>query len=409
MDNKFLFRLASKNLFGHRLRTFLTVTAMIIGVGAIVFLVGFAFGIQKLVESEVTGANAYELIDIGTGNSQIIKLDKSSAEKISAISGVESVEVIVNAAGKTKDLNEQEIDLAFFGTTKNYLEWSSQNKFAGDSLSQASSLSDAGNFNPNEKSVLVNESLSEKLGVAQDKLIGSKILLDIIITKELTSDNKSQTYLDQEFTISGIIRDNGTPSAFTNLQILEDYGASGYSQAKIKTKQPQEVEVIRKQVENLGFKTQYVGETIDQVNQVFNFFKIILGSFGMIAMIVAILGMFNTLTISLLERTKEIALLKILGMRKKDIRKSFLLEAGLISSIGALAGILLGFAIGILINNILNQYATKSGGEPISMFYYPWWFVTGVFAITFLIGIFTGLYPAQRAAKINALDVLRYE
>jgi len=409
MDNKFLFRLASKNLFGHRLRTFLTVTAMIIGVGAIVFLVGFAFGIQKLVEKEVTGANAYELVDVGTGNSQIVKLDSSSAEKISQIEGVDGVEVIVNAAGKTIGVSGQEIDLAIFGTSKNYLDWSSQNTIIGDNLNQNTSLANGDNTSLSEKNIIINESLAQKVGIPTEKLLGSKISLDVIITKELTEDNKSQTYLNQEFKITGIAKDGATASVFANLQVLEDYGAFSYSQAKIRTKQRQQIDAIRKQVENLGFKTQYVGETIDQVNQVFNFFKIILGSFGMIAMIVAILGMFNTLTISLLERTKEIALLKILGMRKKDIRKSFLLEAGLISSIGALAGILFGFAIGILINNILNQYAAKSGGDQISMFHYPWWFVAGVFLITFLIGIFTGLYPAQRAAKINALDVLRYE
>lgn len=419
MDSKFLFRLASKNLRGHKMRTYLTVIAMIIGVGAIVFLVGFAFGMQKLVEREVTGADAYELIDVGAGNSQIIKLNHESIEKIRMVNDVEAVEVIINAAGKAKNEGGDDVDFALFGTTTKYLGWSSQNIVIGNTLTQNSHLQSdstitAGTTVSNDnnqaiREILINQSMANSLNIPSQDIVGTEITLGVIIPKELTAENKSQTYTDQKFEIVGFIKDNNTPSAFVNLEIIEAYGAGSYSQAKVRTQDRDAVSIIRKQIENLGFKTQYVGETIDQVNQVFNFFKIILGSFGLIAMIVAILGMFNTLTISLLEKTKEIALLKILGMRKKDIRKTFLLEAGVISAFGGFLGILLGFASGSIINNLLNGYAVKSGGDPISIFYYPWWFVAGVFAVTFSIGIFTGLYPAQRAAKINALDVLRYE
>ena len=159
----------------------------------------------------------------------------------------------------------------------------------------------------------------------------------------------------------------------------------------------------------MGFKTQYVGDTVSQIEQIFNVFKIILGSFGLIALIVASLGMFNTLTISLLERMKEVALMKILGTQRRDIAKLFMFESLIFGAIGGILGIILGVVAGQIFNLFLNQYAIRSGGDAVRIFYYPIWFMLAILLFALAVGVLTGIYPSRRAAKVNSLDVIRYE
>ncbi|PIP51135.1 hypothetical protein COX11_00120, partial [Candidatus Berkelbacteria bacterium CG23_combo_of_CG06-09_8_20_14_all_41_73] len=102
MDKKFLLKLAYKNLMTHQLRTILTLVGVIIGVSAVVFLVAFGSGIERLVTQQITGSDAFQLIDVGTGSSQIVKLDDSMIEKIKDFSGVKSTEVTINIAAKAK-------------------------------------------------------------------------------------------------------------------------------------------------------------------------------------------------------------------------------------------------------------------------------------------------------------------
>jgi putative ABC transport system permease protein len=159
----------------------------------------------------------------------------------------------------------------------------------------------------------------------------------------------------------------------------------------------------------MGLKTQYVGDTVEQINQVFNVFRGILSAFGLVVLFVAMLGMFNTLTISLLERIKEIALMKMLGMRRKDINRIFLTESMMLGLFGGVLGLLLGIISGKAANSILNHYAISRGAEAAVVFYSPTRFIIVIVLLSLIIGFLTGLYPARRAMKVKPLDVLRYE
>src|SRR5206468_3453072 len=110
----------------------------------------------------------------------------------------------------------------------------------------------------------------------------------------------------------------------------------------------------RKQIESMGFLTTSPIDTIEQINQMFKFFNVLLAGFGAIGMIVAVLGMFNTLTISLLERTKEVGLMITLGGRNRDMRKLFIFEAVLLSVAGAVIGIVSAIILGQIINLVMN-------------------------------------------------------
>ena len=127
-------------------------------------------------------------------------------------------------------------------------------------------------------------------------------------------------------------------------------------------------------------------------------------------MIVAVLGMFNTLTISLLERTKEIGLMVALGGRHKDMRRLFVIEAMLLSVMGSVIGIAMAIITGMVINVSMNQFARGRGvTDGFDLFATPIWLVMGLIVFMVAIGFIVVLLPARRAQKINPIDALRRE
>jgi putative ABC transport system permease protein len=131
--------------------------------------------------------------------------------------------------------------------------------------------------------------------------------------------------------------------------------------------------------------------------------------FGLIALIVAAIGMFNTLTITLLERTREIGILKALGITDKAIRRLFLTESAMIGLLGGIAGILLGLLTDLIISRIFGALASIYQGGNVQLFQYPHYFLLSMVLYPTLLALVTGLYPANRAAKLSSLDALRYE
>jgi putative ABC transport system permease protein len=143
---------------------------------------------------------------------------------------------------------------------------------------------------------------------------------------------------------------------------------------------------------------------------VFKFFNVVLAGFGAVGMVVAVLGMFNTLTISLLERTKEIGLMVALGGRNRDMRKLFIFEAVLLSLVGAVVGIILAVMLGQVINLAMNALAHRRGvTEHFQLFAVPWWLVLGTILFMLVVGLVVVYLPARRAARINPIDALRRE
>jgi putative ABC transport system permease protein len=126
-------------------------------------------------------------------------------------------------------------------------------------------------------------------------------------------------------------------------------------------------------------------------------------------MSISAMGMLNTLSISLLQRTKEVGILKALGTKRADIFKMFIFEAFLISFFGGAIGLLFGYGAARGINYGVNILAGKHGVAPSLFVEVPSIFVTSVVAFIFFLGLITGLFPAMRASKIHALEALRYE
>lgn len=394
MNRKYLIWLAFKNLRMRFLRTLLTLAGIAIGIAAIVFLAAFTFGLENLVTKSIGGDEAYTLLDVGTGNSQIVKINDETIKKIRAIQNVASIEESVSFPAKAK-INDNSVDVSFYGASAKYLNWS------GVKLEAGRVLPADGN------SVIISTALLKVLGGGEEN-IGKTLKFDLIIPKELSGD-ESLSVLDQPYEIVGIAKDDTGAKVWTNNTSLQAVGLKNFSQLKIELKDKDKVGEVRSLIENIGLNTQYIGDTVSEIESVFGVFRLILISFGLLALIVAVLGMFNTLTISLMERIREVALLKVFGIQTKDLRMIFYFEASLFGILGGLLGISFGLLLGRVANSIVGHYALSAGGESVKLFYYPVGFIVLIFAFSFLVGFLTGLYPAKKAVKVDTLDVLRYE
>jgi putative ABC transport system permease protein len=386
---------AWRNLVSKKLRTFLTMFGIIIGIGAIFFLLSFGIGLQHLVTQQVIGDRSIKAIDVTSPNSRIIKLNTQAANRFTELGHVERVGRSYSFPGILR-LNGAEKDMVTYGVDEAYQSLSSLNIVGGRHLE---------NSDTNE--VLVNRAAMAALGMKQDKDALGKT---VNITVPLAGGDARVAEIKREFRIVGVVDSGAGGELFLPIGIFDAAGVAAYSQIKVVADDTKSVPDLRKQIESQGFQTTSPIDTLGQINQIFKFFTLILASFGAIGMIVAVLGMFNTLTISLLERTKEIGLMMALGARTRDMRRLFIFEAVLLSMAGSIIGIGLAVLGGVGINVAMNSLAHRRGvTDSFDMFATPWWLISGMILFMVMVGLAVVFFPARRAARINPIDALRRE
>jgi ABC-type antimicrobial peptide transport system permease subunit len=377
-----------------RLRTSLTLAGVIIGIGAIFFLLSFGLGLQKIVTDEIVGNQSIKSIDVSSPNSQLLLLNTDNLNRFSELPNVEQVGGSYLLPGIVL-ANGAEIDAVTYGVDIPYQTISNLSAVSGRLLE-----------NQDNRSVVLNQSALEAVGIENDEdAIGQEITLRIPIK----TNDINETFEDK-FTIVGVIATGAGSEVFMPSHILKSEGLDSFTNIKLVVQENDDVATVRSQIEALGFETVSPIDTIEQINQIFSYFNIILVGFGAIGMIVAVLGMFNTLTISLLERTKEIGLMVALGARSRDMKRLFVLEALLLSVIGALIGIFGAMINGLIINIVMNSYAKGRGvTESFDLFSTPWWLIVGMVGFMVVIGLVVVYFPARRAEHISPIEALRRE
>ncbi|MDD5341989.1 MAG: ABC transporter permease [Patescibacteria group bacterium] len=390
--------LAVRSLRNRKLRSALTIGGMIVGIGAIVFLVSLGFGLQKLIKERVTNIEALTVLEVSTGESLLLKIDKKAIDSFKAIPNVVEVSPSVNLSGQALYQNAG-TDIAVFGINPTYASIESTRLVnSGRALNEGT-----------KDEALLTTTALELLGIAnRQDILGQSIRLKVFIP-DPDSETGDQISEDATVKVVGIIDDEELSVAYVPLDLIEPFGIKEYDMAKVKVTERSKLNDVRLRIETQGYQVASLADTVGQIDQIFLVFQVVMGGFGLIAMFVASLGAFNTLTVSLLERTREVGIMKALGSTRKDIYRLFLTESWVISLTGGLLGILLGWGGGALGNLGLNYLANRFGGEAVDVFYTPWLFVILMVTISLGIGFLTGAYPAQRASKLNPLDALRYE
>ncbi len=397
MKPSFILELALKDIKGYKLRSILTIGGVVIGISFIIFLLSLGFGLERLITSQVTDIKALRVLDVSS--SKILKIDDDTIENFGTLGTLDEIIPSVNISGKI-EYDTSTTDGVIYGKDPSYISLEGTKLLYGKSYTDKS-----------KKETIVNITALKQLGEKNySDAIGKKLNLTLIIPTELveTEENKSIQEVE-EYVITGVIDNESSPFAYVPLESMKTMGVVKYNNAKTKVKDKDKVDLAKKQIENLGYKVVAIKDTLEQITQFFTIFKFILVGFGLIAMVVASLGMFNTLTISLLEKTREIGLLKALGTTNKDIHRIFLTQALSIGFLGGILGIIVGVSSGGIINLIIYRLAIRTGNEPVSLFYTPLSIIVILFTFSILVSLITGLYPSRRAAKISALNALRYE
>jgi len=201
--------------------------------------------------------------------------------------------------------------------------------------------------------------------------------------------------------IKGIITDESMPPMTIIPANLLSKEPLFYSKVLVKAKNVDVLEALRDKLLGEGFLVSARIDLVTQARKITNIITIILGVFGITALVVSAIGMFNTMLVGFLERIYEVGILKSLGATDYDVRNLFLVEASIMGLFGGLGGIIIGIGGGKILNLILSILATNFGGASITLFLVPWWFVFLILAFSMIIGFLSGWWPAHRAAGLS--------
>ena len=180
---------------------------------------------------------------------------------------------------------------------------------------------------------------------------------------------------------------------------------NGFDNVRIKVNDMKNVAAVEKAIQDQGFNTYSFEQIRKQMEDQMRNIQLVLGALGAVSMLVAALGIANTMVMSIYERTREIGVMKVIGCKLRDIRSMFLVEAGTIGLLGGVAGLALSYGLSYVVNKVVGS--SMFGGGQVSVI--PIWLVILGFSFSILVGVVSGLYPAQRAVKISALAAIRQD
>ncbi|MBI1754992.1 ABC transporter permease [Candidatus Azambacteria bacterium] len=385
--------------YTRRMRTFLTILGIGIGIGAILFLVSLGYGLQRALLSQITSSAALLSLDVVQGEKTVAPLDGRLVEKIKAFPEVTEVVPMVSSRGQ----------ISFEDTTADVVVSATSALFLNLSNIKASVGSE---FLDNRKEVIISDAISKSIDLKEGTaIIGAQITLSMLAAT-INEEGIEQLNLitqPEKFSIVGIIEGDSSPTIFVPISQLTGVNFDSYSQIKVKVGSTDQLEPVRNRIIEMGFVVAALSDIVDQANKVFNILQIILAIFGVVALVVSAIGMFNTMTIALMERTHEVGIMKSLGAARSDIMSMFVTEAVIMGFLGGIVGLIVGFFGGQFFNFLLNILAKNLGGKTVDIFYTPLWFAVTIVIFSTVVGFVTGVWPARRAARLNPLEAVKYK
>ncbi|HYP39866.1 MAG TPA: FtsX-like permease family protein, partial [Chloroflexia bacterium] len=194
---------------------------------------------------------------------------------------------------------------------------------------------------------------------------------------------------------------------YNDPNILE---TDGYTFALVHAASLNDATRVAGEVENMGLESATLQTFLDQVNRIFAIMQVMLSSIGLLALLVASIGIVNTMIMAIYERTREIGVLKALGSSNGDVLRMFMVEAGMIGLLGGIVGVVLGWLLGLALNAFIADYLKRERIPIDAPFFLVTWELIGASLLfATLVGILAGLYPALRAARLDPLQALRHE
>lgn len=442
-----------RNLWRRKLRTFLTILGVIIGTASIVVMVSLGIGMDESFKQQLERMGSLNIITVDssymgdwnrtTPNAgERPTLDDKAIAAISNIPDVEAVMPIQETWLKLVS-NKYVAYAGLVGTDISVLEKfdfkTSEGRLpAKTDINAVVVGSDIPRsfFNPKamgyygySEEPLVDV-MNDRLELTFDMSYGEKrygggqenqrppklykINCVGILEESLGDDRNYKIYMDID-TYRKLMKDNnrnqrssGSRDFYTGTATQQE----SYDQARVKVSDINKVEKVQEKIKEMGFGTYSLADIRKSMQEQSATIQMILGGIGAVSLFVASIGITNTMIMSIYERTREIGIMKVLGCRLKDIRRTFLVEAAVIGLLGGTLGIGVSYGVSF----ILNQFSGGFGGgmyypiyEQTKISIIPLWLALSSIGFATCIGLISGLYPAQRAMKISALDAIRTE
>jgi ABC-type antimicrobial peptide transport system permease subunit len=453
-------RVAFGNILRQKLRSSLTIFAVVIGATSVTVMLALVSGAQGFVESQFKASGVLQQVLVtqatdldynsarwggGNNDSTGVKVTDALASKIKAMPHVLRIspttgvyvfdallynnqklsvqqttayepngvikqtvaagrELSENDGAGTVTLTTQYADkLGFKGHYGDFvgktITLQTQQFYTGPGANIAQPPSGPGGGNPPQQSPTLIQAKVAGIITSDDS---AAIYFPLSWAKELLVNRHWESHN------SGSNRGPNQQSQMT-LVSSSDLDQRGYTNLTVQADSPDNVEALAKQIKKLGVGAVTANSELKKQLDTFKIVGLVLGGIGAIALFVAAIGVINTMVMAILERTREIGVMRACGATRKTIRRLFTFEAGLLGFWGGVLGLSIGYGLTLILNSVINKKLAESAIHSSNIISIPLWLMLGVLAITSVIGVLAGLYPASRAARLNPVEALRYE
>jgi putative ABC transport system permease protein len=446
--------LAARNLRESVLRNSLTTVGIAVGVASLVAMLSLGIGLQQLANRRLARSGLFNTVIVSSRdfrefggprlrrNAQDDKpsppLDDNAREKIAKIPHVLEVypdmRFMAEVSAGAKPQFVQVSSLPPSAKDREAFENLHGKFFSAPDAAEAILQDEFARTLSDKPESLIGQELSiryaERAGTAEKSApgdTGGGTAVD-----ELVASGFSVTRRTKTLRIVGVTEHDpeagmrvGRAAVFMPLQLAEglnvmlgsdlremvrsSYRGRVYMALTARVDDPSHVQPIEDEIKKLNFSTFSLLDAAQSLRRFFTILDLFLGIFGSLALAVALLGIVNTLIMAILERRREIGIMKAVGAADSDIRRLFFAEAGVMGLMGGIVGVLFGWAIGRAINGGTNIYLRSQQMPSETFWAVPWWLVVGAITFSIVVSLISGMYPASRAAKLDPVQALRYE
>jgi putative ABC transport system permease protein len=436
-----LISLILDNLNRRKGRVGLTAVGVIIGTAAVVILVSLAIGLQANATAQLAGIGDLTLINViptyggeGDPGGPIISIDGAPGNIETKLLTPDALEELRTLPG-VQDVFPREY---FYGEAR--LKYQRLETWAGGTgvppgaLKTMGLIAQQGDVELEKGTIVIGSNFNTtffdpnfrpgKEPPPPPDVYNQQLRLEII----KYDPDGNQIIKNYQVRVKGILQSNGRDD-WAIYMLLDDVttynewvngqrinrNKTGYNEAVVKVDDPKNVKPVYDAILALGYQAFSPQPYVEGINSFFTILQVIFGGVGAIALLVAAIGIANTMAMAILERTREIGLMKALGATNRDILSVFLGEAAGIGFLGGLGGITVGWLVGEMLDVLVVAYlagqAVQQGGPPPpeSAVITPLWLAGFALFFATIIGFLSGLYPALRAATLVPINALKYE
>ena len=373
-------------------RAFLTILGMSVGIATVLILVSLGYGLQYiLIGKLITTQDSLITMEVSYPTEANLSIDQSLVDKLKTYENVSEVSPVAEFPGEVSADGGSDLLVDTLVVQPDYFRLTGV-------------LPDIGGVPTDQDPGLVAYSQTLlPLGLVADQTALNKPL-SVKVSYQNNGGDSTTTQEGDSVTpinITGIISDQATAPTVIVFANSLSTAPPFFTKVLVKAKNVDVLEALRSKLLGEGFAVSAHIDLVNQARKITNILTIILGVFGVTALIVSAIGMFNTMLVGFMERTYEVGILKSLGATDADVRNLFLVEASAMGFFGGMGGIFIGVGVGKILNLLLSIVAKKFGGEAIELFLIPWWFVFLILVLSTFIGLISGWWPAHKATGLS--------